>query len=486
MAYTETQNNIPALHRKEWQTMTPAPSNTAAGSFVAFDPSSKSNYALYMVSATVHYLYHHDEDDWIPITSGAFGGAFGAGACGCYHPWTPAYTANGGSTTTIQVSAATHNIIGIVIGSTIEMLSGTAANIGLRRTVTTINANNGAGNIILTLDSALASSVANSDTFKSSAGSFFVLTPGTLATTCFRRYDLGTMTWNAGQSVTGLPATWGTDGKLTTPAAFGVVYDTGTATGSTGTSLVDSGAGWGSDQFINFQVRISSGTGMGQVRTITDNDATSLTVAAWSVNPSTDSVYVVEGNEDNLYLLGNNNVAMYKYSISGNSWSTIAPTSARAAAPGIGMSADFLNVSGDAGWADVSTLRDGRYLYSVRGAAGAVIDRFDISGGTAGAGAWQQVVYHNTSVTFTTGSSSFSDGRHIYIAKEGSTTVPQRFYKFSCRGNYLEPFATDWYLGGAGNLGNKIWVKHLSSTGAIRWLYVLQAASANLRRIMII
>lgn len=486
MAYTETQNNTPTLHRKEWQTMTPALSNTAAGSFVAFDPSGKSNYALYVVSATVHYLYHHDEDDWVQITSGAFGGTFGAGACGCYHPWTPAYTANGGSTTTIQVAAATHNIVGTVIGSTIEMLSGTAANLGLRRTVTAIKADNGTGNITLTITPALPSGVANNDTFKSSAGSFFVFTPGTLATTCFRRYDLGTMTWNAGQSITGLPASWGTDGRLVTPAAYGVVYDTGTATGSSGTTIVDAGAGWGVDQWINFQVRISAGTGIGQVRTITDNDATSLTVATWTSNPSTDSVYVIEGNENDLYLLGNNNVAMYKYSISGNSWVTIAPTTARAAAPNTGMTADFINVSGDAGWADVSAIKDGRYLYSWRGNAGAVLDRFDISGGTAGAGAWLQVAYPNAVITFTTGASGCTDGRYIYIAKEGSTTVPQRIYKFSVRGNYLEPFATDWYLGGNGNAGTKVWVKHLSSTGTIKWLYVLQAASANLRRIMII
>ena len=66
-------------------------------------------------------------------------------------------------------------------------------------------------------------------------------------------------------------------------------------------------------------------------------------------------------------------------------------------------------------------------------------------------------------VTFATGDSTFWNGRYIYIAKEGTAAIPQRFYKFAIRGNYIEPVTTDWYLGGAAVLGNKIWVKNLSS-----------------------
>lgn len=34
-------------------------------------------------------------------------------------------------------------------------------------------------------------------------------------------------------------------------------------------------------------------------------------------------------------------------------------------------------------------------------------------------------------------------------------------------------------------LGNKIWIKNLSTAGAVKWLYCLQSTSTNLRRIMI-
>ena len=126
----EAQNNVPLLNRKEWQTMMPAITATAAGSFVAADQSGLSRYALYMLSGTVHYLYDHLNDDYLPITSGAFAGTFVAGACGCYHPWSVTFTATGGSTTTANVAAGTSNISGLVVGAEIEFLSGTAANLG--------------------------------------------------------------------------------------------------------------------------------------------------------------------------------------------------------------------------------------------------------------------------------------------------------------------------------------------------------------------
>lgn len=41
-----TQRNTPLLHRKEWQTMTPAPAATAAGAFVIAPDSGNFNNAL--------------------------------------------------------------------------------------------------------------------------------------------------------------------------------------------------------------------------------------------------------------------------------------------------------------------------------------------------------------------------------------------------------------------------------------------------------
>ena len=85
----ETQNNDKILHRKEWQTMMPADAASAAGSFVINDNANLSRFALAVISATAHYLYDHENDAWMPIASGAFDPAIGAGACGCYSDWSP-------------------------------------------------------------------------------------------------------------------------------------------------------------------------------------------------------------------------------------------------------------------------------------------------------------------------------------------------------------------------------------------------------------
>lgn len=477
----ETQNNVPILHRKEWQTMMPAPTATVAGAFVISGSSGTRRYSLYVVSATVHYLYDHFEDDWLQIASGALAGTFGAGACGAHLSWSPAYTATGGSTTTLTVNAATHNINGNVVGNEIEFLSGTAGNIGQRRTITAIETNGGTGTITITFNAA-PNAVVNTDTFRISSGSFFVLCPGTLASGSFKRYDIATGAWST-LTITGLSATWGTDGRMVSPYLKADSYDSGTATSGSATTLTCTGKNWTADQWINYQVRITAGTGVGQKSRITDNTTDTLTFASGATIDST-SQFVIEGDENAIYLLGNNAVTMYKYSISGNSWATVAPTTARAGAPIAGMSADWIGDTGDTNWGDITDIKDGRYIYSLRGGT-SVIDRFDISGGTNGAGAWLAVTYQPSLTTFATGDATEWSGQYLYIAKEGTAAIPQRFYKYNLVGNTVFPMTSDWYLGGAALLGNKIWIKNLSTAGTVKWLYCLQSTSTNLRRIMI-
>lgn len=552
-----TQNNVPLLHRKEWQMMTPAPVTTAAAMFVINDPRSVENEAMYVTSATVQYLYHHDEDSFTQIPSGALAGTFGAGACGTRQPWSITYTANGGSTTTITVAAATHNLSGLVKNKVVEFLTGTAANIGLRRKITQIKTvDAGTGTITLTLDRAVPSAVASSDTFRIASGRFYVMSAGTTAAGSWKVFDVGTLAWQANLVTTNLPATWATDGKATSTANFYNYDDAGTATAGSSTSLTDSsknwtvngyagywvicidGTGegqfaqitsntatalsfsavttgfdatsvyeilgqrpfamgvatagasttltnsaksWTTNQWTNYQVKILSGTGIGQIRTISSNTGTVLTVSsAWTTNPDTTSVYVIQGNEDYIYLAGNAAVTMYRYSISGNSWTVMAPTVARAGAPSTGMSLNWVCNTEQDSWYNESDFREGRYLYSCRAGATATIDRFDIAGGTSGAGAWVAVTYVGTE-TFTTGSSAFADSRYIYIRKDATN----RFFKYSITGNYMEPLSVNMYTDGAALLGQKVWVKGLNSNNSIKWLYSLQNTGTALHRLML-
>jgi len=477
----EQQNNAALLNRKEWQTMTPAITTTAAGSAVIADATGNNNVALYMATNAIHYLYHHDEDDYVQIPSGAFAVAIAAGACGTYHPWGTTKTANGGTTTTITVAAASFNITGIIVGKVVRFLSGTAANIGLERTVTNINNNGGSGTITITLDVALPSSVANNDTFASTSGSFFFLNAGTLAATnYFKRFDIETQVWS-NLAVTGLSATWGTDGRMVTPSIYGTSYDTGTVTSATGTTIDCTGKGWTSSQWINYQVRITGGLGIGQVRVITANDSDTLTTAAWTTTPDATSTFAIEGDDNAIYILGNNAVTLYKYSISGNTSATVSVAAARAGAPVAGMTANFVGNTGITGWDTITDIKNGRYIFSLRG-NGVILDRYDIA--TLSWVATTGIVY-TSPITFATGTSMVWNGRYLYIAKEGTAAIPQRFYKYSLRGNYIEPVATDWYLGGAALLGNKMWIKNLSTAGVVKWLYCLQSTSTTLRRIML-
>ena len=167
---TASNQNIPLVHRKEWQMMTPAPVASAAGSFVVIDSKEEDNLALYVVSATVHYLYHHDEDAWVQIPSGALAGTFGAGACGARSRYSTTITANGGSTTTATTATA---ITGLCIGKTIRFLTG--ANIGREATITGAIINPGGTNTIQF--AALPSAVANTDTFVVDTGRFYVVCP---------------------------------------------------------------------------------------------------------------------------------------------------------------------------------------------------------------------------------------------------------------------------------------------------------------------
>lgn len=69
----------------------------------------------------------------------------------------------------------------------------------------------------------------------------------------------------------------------------------GTVTSATATTLTDTSQSYTADEHIGKTVRIISGTGIEQVRTITDNDTDTLTVAAWTTTPDTTSEFTVGG-----------------------------------------------------------------------------------------------------------------------------------------------------------------------------------------------
>jgi hypothetical protein len=201
--------------------------------------------------------------------------------------------------------------------------------------------------------------------------------------------------------------------------------------------------------------------------------------AAWTTNPDATSQYAIESNDDYLYLLGNGAVTMYRYSISANTFTTLAPTAARAAAPGLGMGANWIAKTGDPLWAASSTLEDGRYIYSFQGAGAATLHRYDIALNT-----WATITYVRTGEGFTTGGCFDVDGNRIYAM----TSSAGRFVYYDVLANELIPFSIDFYGQSTAVAGDKIFtVTFDDGTGGdkIDWIYYLGNTTTALRRLMI-
>ena len=474
-----TNGNRKILDLKRWEQVSPAPVASAAGSFIASSRHYRQNQ-LYVQALTVAYLYNPNEDGWVQVPSPALAGTLAAGAAGVAGAWSTgttvaaaSLTATGGSTTTINTN---QTLARSLAGYSVHILSGPNAGV----TIPIVSNTTGA-NAIITVE-AQASAFTASTVYRLCTPVWYVLGSGTLASGSFKKYDWATNTWTTLVN-TGLPATIGTDGKLiTTPSWLNSGYHqfaTGTATSATGTTLVNSAKTWTTNQWTNYQVRIVSGTGAGQIRTISSNTGTTLTVPTWTTTPDATSVYSIEGNDDFIYYLGNGAVAMYRYSISGNSWSTLSPTAARAGAPGAGMSAHWIYGESNSAWADESAIINGRRIYSFRGAAGAVLDYYDIALNT-----WvSAITYAPATETFTTGSKYTYIDDKLFIQKDATN----RWFAFDFSESNMTGWTTMPVVQGAAIVGDTAFdVTYYDGATEIHYVYMLMNTSTLVYRQMVI
>ncbi len=414
-----TNGNRKLLDLKRWEFCSPAPVATTAGSFVVSSRHFKQSQ-LFMSSATAHYLYSPQEDGWAQIPSGALAGTFGAGACGVATAVGPSGTATAGTTSTITTGLT---LARDLRGYSIHITGGPNAGVTLA-----IERNTTGAASVITVP-VQASAFTASTTFRLLTPRWYVLNAitaaGTTTANVFKFYDLALNTWTAAETgaTDGIApaAVIGTDSKLIgTPSWVGSSYEqfaTGTATAGGASTLTNSAKTWTVNQWTQSQVRIVSGTGAGQIRTIASNTATVLTTsAAWTTAPDATSVYSLEGNDDFLYYMGSAAVTLYRYSISAGTWTTLTPGAARAGAPAVGMSGHWIFESADAAWTSESAIQNGRYFYSFRGGAGAILDRYDIPGNTWLSG----VTYSPATEVFGAGTKYNYDGECIYIQKDAT------------------------------------------------------------------
>lgn len=482
-----TLNLRKLLHRKAWEMCTSSIAATVTGSFITGDKSAlmpQNDCVFFVNGASAIYNYNADNDAWMQLPNSGIVGSFAAGSCGEFRAMgmlggSIDQPATGGTTTTLNTN---RTLASNLAGIRLRVVAGSGAGYdGI------IASNTVGANAVITLATPSGIAFDATTVFRVWSGSLWFFNAGTTAVG-FSVYDRATNAWTA-KSVAGLPTAWATFGQLNSTGSIEGVFETGTSTGgNTPTTLNKTGATWPVNAYANAQVRIVSGTGAGQVRTIASNTVTALTVsAAWTTTPDATSAFSIEGNDDYLYLSGNNAVTLYRYSISGNAWSTLTPGAARAGAAGAGGSCDWITNVPDADWQGAQGLtltgtvqkQNGRYFYAFRGAASNALDLYDIAANT-----WiSNVAYGGQMETFTTGSSAaYLDGA-IFIKKEATG----RIYSFDVARNCIEPFAANVYPQNTTVEGDKlIAITYRDGGTTIPFLYLQQHSRPELLRMMII
>jgi hypothetical protein len=476
-----TVTNRKLLNLKRWEFATPAPvASTAATAIISSRHYRQQQ--LMVQAATVAYLYSPLEDGWMQLPSPALAGTWSAGGAGVASAVSTGtattgstLTATGGTTTTIITN---QTLARDVRGYSVHIVSGPNAGVTLPIVSNTTGANG-----VLTV-AVQAAAFTASTVYRLLTPVWYVVGAGTLAAGSFRKYDFATNTWTT-LSQTNLPATIATDGRLmSTPSWMDLNYltfATGTASSASATTLVNSAKTWTVNQWTNYQVRIVSGTGAGQVRSIASNTATALTVATWTITPDATSVYTIEGNDDFLYYIGNNAVTMYRFQISTNTWSTLTPTLARAGAPSTGMSGHWVWGSTDTDWTNESSIKNGRYLYSFRAgaAAGNPLDYYDIAANT-----WVNAVTHSPATeTLTTGTKYIYNGNFLYIQKDATG----RWFRYNFVTSEMDGLNTMLYTQGAAVIGDTAFdATYFDGATSIVYLYMLLNTSTVMLRQMVI
>ena len=471
-----TNGNRKILDLKRWEFCSPAFAASAAGSLISSSRHFRQQQ-IFVRGQNEAYLYNPSEDGWVTLPAPGLAAALGAGATATAAAWSTgtataaaSLTATAGTTSTITTN---QTLARDLRGYQVHIIGGPNAG-----AVLTIVSNTIGTNAVITV-ATQASAFSASTVFRLLTPTWYVCCNGSVAAASFRKYDYATNTWT---TLANMPASFGTDAKLVaTPSIVDGMFRqfaTGTATSATTTTLVQTGKTWTASQWINYQVRITGGTGAGQIRAITANTADTLTVATWTTTPDATSQYAIEGNDDFLYLLGNNAVTLYRYSISANTWSTLTPGAARAAAPGAGMSAHWVHTVNETDWTNESNCLNGRYLFSFQGAATGALHRYDIPANT-----WVTVTYSPSSETLTTGTKyALLDGR-LYIQKEATG----RWFAYDFARAELVPWGTMLYPQGAALVGDTAFdVVYKDGATDIFYVYILLNSSNVLLRQMVI
>ena len=497
------------IDRLMWAQVAPAPNASAAATSVASDLRSglsRNPFVYNLISAAVLNRFNIVTKSWNFVQSPALAGTFGAGSAMAFVPSLGLVGTIAAGATTISVVLST--ALPTAVGLNMLANRGGSGEYGFKlRIIDTvagkteeryIDANTAGTTPTIHVISPFSFTPATGARYEIIAGRVFMLSAGVMAANAWRSLEVASNTLSTGLSITGLPATVGTDSSIMvldeqyvpydcTPGegmikgAF--VYDTGletrsalTATAS-GASTLTGQATLGdvvvsANEFRNFQIRIVQDTvtpaAVGQRRVIASHTAgpspVYTTGTAWTTQPSSSAKYVIE--LPNLMLVrstATTTVYTYNYSdatinngtnnILTNAWSTTYFGAATAANASGGMWAPSWGIQ-------PGVARNARqsFCYFFRGAS-ATLDVLDIAGSITGT--WTSAIVYDGAVALTVGTCGCpapfeNEGRMFYLNIYAASAVNQ-MYRFDVQNRVLSPFTpTDFLQAGTAVLGQRM------------------------------
>jgi hypothetical protein len=173
------------------------------------------------------------------------------------------------------------------------------------------------------LNSALTVPTDSTSRFIIQTGTIWLLSSTTVAPFfTWQMYDVANDVWMQKTATSSLfPGAIATDFAIERTGALGGAYVSGTATAGANRTLTDISKSMTVDDYVNYQIRITGGTGMGQRQRIIANGANYFEVAKkWTTNPDATSTYSVYADTDTIFFSGNGNSAMFKYSVEADLW----------------------------------------------------------------------------------------------------------------------------------------------------------------------
>lgn len=180
------------------------------------------------------------------------------------------------------------------------------------------------------IESCLATLDTNWDVIPDATSSFVMFTRGiwlvssvgSAPWSSFQYYDVLSDTWTVRTALGGLSnAAIGSDSSLERTGRAAGSFLTGTATSGGTRTIHDTTMNAKEDDWVGYQIRIVSGTGIGQRKRIVANGATYCEVSTpWNIIPDNTSVYEVYGDTDKVYMTVNGSSQIYVHHAEHDVW----------------------------------------------------------------------------------------------------------------------------------------------------------------------